>query len=266
MRRFEQTFARLAQENRKGLVTYIMAGDGGMGATSDLLHRLPDAGADIIELGMPFTDPMADGPTIQKAAIRALGGGTNLTQVLAAAAEFRKRNQTTPLVLMGYYNPIFIYGEEAFINSASQAGVDGLIIVDLPPEEDGSLRAKADAAGISMIRLTTPTTNDHRLEKVLEGASGFIYHVSVKGITGGAQASTDQVATDMDRIRAHTKLPLAIGFGISNGAQAKEMAAHAHAVVVGSALVRYMEVDETADPDLDGLIGHVRSIREALDE
>ncbi len=266
MRRFEETFARLARENRKGLVTYIMAGDGGMGVTDDLLAGLPEAGADIIELGMPFTDPMADGPTIQKAAIRALARHTNLAQVLAAAAKFRGRNQETPLVLMGYYNPIFIYGEEAFIKKATEMGVDGLIIVDLPPEEDSSLRAKADAAGISMIRLTTPTTNDHRLEKVLEGASGFIYHVSVKGITGGAQASTDEVAADMARIRARTDLPLAIGFGISNGAQAKEMAAHAHAVVVGSALVRYLEVDDSAVPDTDGLIGHVRSIREALDE
>ncbi len=261
MKRLEHTFSSLRDAQRTGLVTYFMAGDGGLETTNQLLKDLPGAGADIIELGMPFTDPMADGPTIQRAALRSLKSGTKMGHTLDAVAQFRETNQTTPIVLMGYFNPIFIYGESRFIDDAASAGVDGLIIVDLPPEEDETLRTKASEAGISIIRLTTPTTDDQRLPTVLDGASGFVYHVSVKGITGGQSADMQSVADNIATIRQHTHLPVAIGFGISTGEQAKSMANYADAVVVGSALVKHLE----NDPRPDLLLDHVRMLRGALD-
>lgn len=265
MSRLEVTFSVLKSQQKTGLVTYIMAGDGGKDITEHLLQGLPKAGADIIELGMPFTDPMADGPSIQKAANRSLASGTTLEKTLQYAAFARQHHPNTPIILMGYYNPIFVMGEDLFIEKAASAGVDGLIIVDLPPEEDQTLRAHATKHGISMIRLTTPTTNDTRLNNVLEHAGGFIYHVSVKGITGSQSAKDEELAEDLRRIKARTALPVAIGFGIRTPEQARSYAQFADAVVVGSALVEKLDVSNPTQEHSQALLDQVRTLREALD-
>ena len=235
--RIDHRFEDLARQNRAALVTFVMAGDPDLATSLEILKALPKAGADVIELGMPFTDPMADGPAIQAAGLRALAAGTTLAKTLALAADFRKSNSATPIVLMGYYNPVYVYGVEAFLRDAKAAGVDGLIIVDLPPEEDSELCLPTLAAGLNFIRLATPTTDDARLPAVLAHTSGFVYYVSITGITGAAAPDPAKVAAAVDRIKAHTNLPVAVGFGVKNAGSAAAIAAHANGVVIGSAIV-----------------------------
>lgn len=237
MTRIDDTFARLRAENKKAFVAYIMAGDPDETTSAAMLHALPAAGADIIELGVPFTDPMADGPTVQLAGQRALAAGMTLQKTLAMATEFRKTNDTTPIVLMGYYNPIYSRGVETFLADAKAAGIDGLIVVDLPPEEDDELCVPAQRAGLNFIRLATPTTDDRRLPKVLQNTSGFVYYVSVTGITGSAAAQADTVGPEVTRIKAQTDLPVIVGFGIRTPEAARSIAEVADGAVVGSAIV-----------------------------
>jgi tryptophan synthase alpha chain len=235
--RIEKRFAALKAEGRAGLVTFTMAGDPDYATSLALAQALPKAGADVIELGMPFTDPMADGPAIQAAGLRALRSGQTMKKTLALVREFRKGDDATPIVLMGYYNPIYIYGVDKFLTDAKAAGVDGLIVVDLPPEEDDELCLPALKAGLNFIRLATPTTDDKRLPVVLGNTSGFVYYVSITGITGAAAPDAGTVAAAVARIKHHTKLPVAVGFGVKNAASARAIAAIADGVVVGSALV-----------------------------
>ena len=235
--RIDARFAALRNEGRAALVTFTMAGDPDYETSVAILKALPKAGADVIELGMPFTDPMADGPAIQAAGLRALKAGANMKKTLAAVREFRAGDDATPIVLMGYYNPIYVYGVDRFLTDAKTAGVDGLIVVDLPPEEDDELCLPALEAGLNFIRLATPTTDDKRLPSVLTNTSGFVYYVSITGITGAAAPDTGSVATAVARIKSHTKLPVAVGFGVKNAASARAIAESADGVVVGSALV-----------------------------
>jgi tryptophan synthase alpha chain len=235
--RIEKRFAALKEEGRAALVTFTMAGDPDYEMSLALAKALPKAGADVIELGMPFTDPMADGPAIQAAGVRALKSGQRMTKTLQMVREFRKGDDATPIVLMGYYNPIYIYGVDKFLVDAKSAGVDGLIVVDLPPEEDAELCLPTLKAGLNFIRLATPTTDDKRLPAVLNNTSGFVYYVSITGITGAAAPDADKVATAVARIKRHTKLPVAVGFGVRTADQARAIAAGADGVVVGSALV-----------------------------
>jgi len=235
--RIEQRFAALKREGRAGLVTYFCCGDPDAETFAQLLAGLPKAGADLIEVGMPFSDPMADGPVIQAAGLRALRAGMNLPKTLAIIGAFRKSDATTPIVLMGYYNPIYRYGVERFLKDAKAAGVDGLIIVDLPPEHDDELCLPALGAGIDFIRLATPTTDDKRLPKVLENTAGFLYYVAVAGVTGTKSAAVGGVEQAVSRIKRHSTLPIAVGFGIRTPQQASEIAGVADAAVVGSALV-----------------------------
>jgi tryptophan synthase alpha chain len=235
--RIETAFAKARGENRAALVTYLMAGDPDLETSYAALCALRDNGADIIELGAPFTDPMADGAAIQKAGLRALANGTKLTDVIALAARFRKDDQTTPLILMGYANPVHSMGYEAFAEAAAQAGIDGSIIVDLPPEEDAPLRETYARHGLSVIRLATPTTGEHRAAKVSEGASGFIYFVAVTGVTGAGSADPAAIAGQVAMVKRVSGLPVCVGFGVKSGAQAAEMAKIADGVVVGSAFV-----------------------------
>ncbi len=235
--RIAARFAALKAEKRAGLITFVTAGDPNPETSLAVLKALPGAGADIIELGMPFTDPMADGPAIQRANLRALKAGATVKKTLAMVKAFRSGDHNTPIVLMGYYNPVHSYGVPAFLKDAKAAGVDGLIVVDLPPEEDAELGAPARAAGLSFIRLATPTTDDKRLPKVLANTSGFLYYVSIAGITGAAAPEISTVAAALTRIRKKTSLPVAVGFGIRTAAQAEAIAGIADAAVVGSALV-----------------------------
>jgi tryptophan synthase alpha chain len=235
--RIPTRFARNTAIGRASLVTFITAGDPDPATSLALLKALPAAGADVIELGMPFSDPMADGPAIQWASMRALSAGMSLKKTLAMVAEFRKENTETPIVLMGYYNPIYIYGVEKFLVDALKAGVDGLIVVDLPPEEDAELCVPALNAGLNFIRLATPTTDDARLPKVLANTSGFVYYVSINGITGTATPDFSAVAEAVARIKRHTALPVAVGFGVKAPEHAAAIAKGADGVVVGSALV-----------------------------
>ena len=237
MTRIDDTFARLKAEGKKAFVAYIMAGDPDYETALSLMQQMPAAGVDIIELGLPFTDPMADGPTIQLAGQRALEGGMTLEKTLAMARTFREQDQSTPIVLMGYYNPIYIRGVERFLAEARAAGIDGLIIVDLPPEEDSELCVPAQAAGLNFIRLATPTTDEKRLPAVLQNTSGFVYYVSITGITGAAAAQAVDVAPDVARIKAATDLPVVVGFGIRTPEAAREIAGVADGCVVGSAIV-----------------------------
>jgi len=235
--RIDTRFAELKKQGRSAFVTFIMAGDPDLATSLEIIKTLPHAGADIIEIGMPFTDPMADGPSIQAAGLRALKAGTTLKKTLDLVRAFRKDDTATPLVLMGYYNPIFIYGVDAFLADAKSAGVDGLIIVDLPPEEDEELCLPAMRAGLNFIRLATPTTDDKRLPAVLANTSGFVYYVSITGITGAASADSSKVAAAVARIKRHTKLPVCVGFGIRTPDQARATASAANGAVVGTALV-----------------------------
>jgi len=237
MTRIDDTFARLKTEGKKAFVAYVMAGDPDYETSLAVVKALPAAGVDIIELGMPFTDPMADGPTIQLAGQRALEGGQTLDKTLQIARELRKDDQQTPIVMMGYYNPIYSRGVDTFLVQAKEAGIDGLIIVDLPPEEDDELCIPAQAAGLNFIRLATPTTDDKRLPKVLQNTSGFVYYVSITGITGAAEAQAADVAPEVARIKAQTDLPVIVGFGIKTPEAAESIAAIADGCVVGSAIV-----------------------------
>jgi tryptophan synthase alpha chain len=235
--RISRRFAKTAAENRPALVTFVTAGDPDLETSLAIVTALPKAGADVIELGMPFSDPMADGPAIQAAGKRALDAGQTLTKTLDLVRRFRATDAATPIVLMGYYNPIFIYGVDRFLTDATAAGVDGLIVVDLPPEADDELCLPARAAGINFVRLATPTTDDKRLPSVLANASGFVYYVSINGITGSAAPDAGLVAAAVDRIKRHTDLPVAVGFGVRTADQAREIGRNADGVVVGSALV-----------------------------
>ena len=235
--RIDARFAELKKQGRSAFITFLMAGDPDPATSLDIIKALPKAGADIIEIGMPFTDPMADGPAIQAAGLRALKAGMTLKKTLAMVRAFRQDDATTPLVLMGYYNPIYIYGVDRFLLDAKAAGVDGLIIVDLPPEEDVELCLPAMQAGLNFIRLATPTTDDKRLPAVLANTSGFVYYVSITGITGMAAPDTGKATEAVSRIKRHTALPVAVGFGVRTAAHARAIAQGADGVVVGSALI-----------------------------
>jgi tryptophan synthase alpha chain len=235
--RIDTKFAELAAAGRAGLVTFVMAGDPDPATSLAIVKALPRAGADVIEIGMPFTDPMADGPAIQAAGLRALRAGQNMIKTLALVRHFRSGDTTTPVVLMGYYNPIYIYGVARFLADAKAAGVDGFIAVDLPPEEDTELCLPALEAGLNFIRLASPTTDDKRLPAVLANTSGFVYYISITGTTGAAAPDAGQVSMAVKRIKRHTGLPVAVGFGVRDAASAAAIARGAEAVVVGSALV-----------------------------
>jgi tryptophan synthase alpha chain len=245
--RIDRRFAALKEEGRAALVTFVMAGDPDYDASLAILKALPQAGADVVELGMPFTDPMADGPAIQAAGLRALASGQNMKRTLALVREFRRGDDATPIVLMGYYNPIYVYGGERFLADAKSAGVDGLIVVDLPPEEDEELCLPALKAGLNFIRLATPTTDDKRLPTVLKNTSGFVYYVSITGITGAAAPDTAKVTAAISRIKRHTSLPVCVGFGVRTADQARAIAEGADGVVVGSALVEAVRKSLGAD-------------------
>ncbi len=237
MTRIDRKFAQLKSANRKAFVTYVMAGDPDYDTSLQIVRGLPAAGVDIIELGLPFTDPMADGPTIQLAGQRALEAGQTLEKTLQLARDFRAGDDQTPIVLMGYYNPIFSRGVDRFLADAKAAGIDGLIVVDLPPEEDEELCVPAQKAGLNFIRLATPTTDDARLPKVMQNTSGFVYYVSITGITGAAEAQSGDVAPEVARIKAVTDLPVVVGFGIKTPEAAQAIASVADGAVVGSAIV-----------------------------
>ena len=254
MNRLITRFDALKAENRAAFVTFVTAGDPDPTTSLDILKGLPAAGADVIELGMPFTDPSADGPAIDKAAQRALKAGASMTKTLSMVQAFREDNQDTPIVLMGYFNPVMAYGIEAFAQDAANAGVDGLIIVDLPPEEDSELRIPAAEQGISTIRLATPTTDAKRLPVVLSGSSGFVYYVAVAGVTGVKSAAAEDIGVAVSRIKAETSLPVAVGFGIKTAADVASVADVADGVVVGSAIVNHiaenLDHEGIARPDL----------------
>ncbi len=254
MSRLQSRFAELKEQNRAALVTFVTAGDPNYDASLAILKGLPEAGADVIELGMPFTDPMADGPAIQLANIRALAGKQNLAKTLQMVRDFRAGNQSTPLVLMGYFNPIHYYGVPRFIAEAKEAGVDGLIVVDLPPEHNADLCEPVQAAGLDFIRLTTPTTDDKRLPTVLDGSSGFVYYVSVAGVTGAGSATLDHVQEAYTRLRRHTDLPVCIGFGIRTPEHAADVARCAEGVVVGSALVDQIAKADNPQQAIEGVL------------
>jgi len=250
--RIDTRFAELKKAGRSAFVTYVMAGDPDLTTSLNIVKALPKAGSDIIEIGMPFTDPMADGPAIQAAGLRALMAGMTLKKTLAMVRAFRQADGTTPLVLMGYYNPIYIYGVDKFLADATDAGVDGLIVVDLPPEEDGELCLPAMKAGLNFIRLATPTTDDKRLPAVLANTSGFVYYVSITGITGSASADSAAVAQAVGRIKRHTRLPVCVGFGIRTAAAARAIASNADGAVVGTALVDALRASLDADGKATG--------------
>ena len=267
--RIDLRFADLAARNRAALVTFVMAGDPDYATSLALIAALPGAGADVIEIGMPFTDPMADGPAIQAAGLRALAGGQNMHKTLAMVQAFRASDSATPIVLMGYFNPIFVYGVETFLKDAKTAGVDGLIVVDLPPEEDDELCLPALKAGLNFIRLATPTTDEERLPKVLANTSGFVYYVSITGITGAATPDHSHVASAVARIKRHTHLPVAVGFGVKDAASARMIASHADGVVVGSALIEALRNALTAQgkatsATIDAVTSLVRGIAQGV--
>jgi tryptophan synthase alpha chain len=245
--RIDTRFAELKKAGRAAFVTFVMAGDPDPATSLEIIKALPKAGADVIELGMPFTDPMADGPSIQAAGLRALKVGMTLKKTLDLVRGFRKDDNATPIVLMGYYNPIYIYGVDKFLGDAKAAGIDGLIIVDLPPEEDDELCLPAMKAGLNFIRLATPTTDDKRLPAVLANTSGFVYYVAITGITGAAAADASSVSEAVTRIKRHTKLPVCVGFGIRTPENARAIASHANGAVVGTALVDALKNSLDAD-------------------
>jgi len=275
--RIDARFAELAKQGRSAFVTFLMAGDPDPATSLAIVKALPKAGADIIEIGMPFTDPMADGPSIQAAGLRALKAGMTLTKTLQMVRDFRKDESATPIVLMGYYNPIYIYGVDRFLTDAKAAGVDGLIIVDLPPEEDSELCIPAMKAGLNFIRLATPTTDDKRLPAVLANTSGFVYYVSITGITGSAAADSSAVGAAVARIKRHTPLPVCVGFGIRTPEAAQAIAERANGAVVGTALVdalaKSLDAEGKATAKTVGavadlvasLAGGVRSARQAAE-
>ena len=250
--RIEKRFAALKADGRAALVTFTMAGDPDTATSLEVIKALPKAGADMIEIGMPFTDPMADGPAIQAAGVRALAAGQTLVKTIQMVRDFRAGDNDTPIVLMGYYNPIYIYGVDKFLTDAKSAGVDGLIVVDLPPEEDDELCIPALKAGLNFIRLATPTTDDRRLPAVLNNTSGFVYYVSITGITGSVAPDPSRVSAAVGRIKKHTKLPVAVGFGVRDAASARAIAEGADGVVVGSALVEVVRKSLDKDGKAQG--------------
>jgi tryptophan synthase alpha chain len=262
--RIDARFAALKAEGRAALVTFLMAGDPDAAASLAIVKALPAAGADVIELGMPFTDPMADGPAIQAAGLRALASGATMVKTLDLVRAFRKSDDATPIILMGYYNPIYIYGNERFLADAKAAGVDGLIIVDLPPEEDEELCIPAFKAGLNFVRLATPTTDDKRLPTVLTNTSGFVYYVSITGITGAAAPDNSKVKDAVARIKRHTKLPVCVGFGVRTAEQARVIAEGADGVVVGSALVD--AVKASLDADGKATSGTVKAVSDLVSQ
>ncbi|MGA0314415.1 MAG: tryptophan synthase subunit alpha [Alphaproteobacteria bacterium] len=262
--RIKNTFEELASDNRAALITFITAGDPNMDTSMQILDALPDAGADLIELGMPFTDPMADGPTIQLSSQRALRSGHNTHQTLEMVKNFRRQNQHTPIILMGYFNPIYTYGISKFCQDASTAGVDGLIVVDLPPEEDEQLRKRAKATDIDFIRLTTPTSDTKRLPRLVTDASGFIYHVSVAGITGAHTAKQESLRKSLSQIRKHTDLPIAVGFGIKTPEDVMNISKLADAAVVGSAIVQKIADGSDSPHMVENVLDFVRSLSHAV--
>jgi tryptophan synthase alpha chain len=267
--RISARFADLAREGRAGLVTYLTCGDPDAATFAKLLDRLPAAGADLVEVGMPFSDPMADGPSIQAASLRALKSGMTLSRTLAIVRAFRAREDRTPIVLMGYYNPIYRYGVSRFLADAKQAGVDGMIVVDLPPEHDDELCQPALEAGLDFIRLATPTTDDRRLPAVLKHTAGFIYYVSIAGITGTKSAASSSVAAAVARLKRHSDLPVAVGFGIRTPDQAAAVARVADAAVVGSALVdrlaASLDAEGRAKPGLvDAVLADVQALGQGV--
>jgi tryptophan synthase alpha chain len=271
--RIDRRFEKLKTEGRPALVTYFMGGDPDYETSLSIMKALPKAGSDVIELGMPFSDPMADGPAIQAAGLRALKGGQTLLKTIQLAREFRKDDNETPIIMMGYYNPIYIHGVDRFIADAIDAGIDGLIVVDLPPEMDAELCIPALEAGLNFIRLATPTTDDKRLPAVLKNTSGFVYYVSMTGITGSALPDTSKVAAAVQHIKSHTALPVCVGFGVKTAEQARVIGASADGVVVGTAVVNAVanvlgpKGEKTADPAeavatlVNGLAQGVRSAR-----
>lgn len=267
--RIDRRFARARSEGRSALVTFVTAGDPDYETSLKIISGLPAAGADLIEIGMPFSDPMADGPPIQASGLRALKGGQNMHKTLHLVRDFRKTDADTPVVLMGYYNPIYVYGNDRFLHDAVAAGVDGLIVVDVPPEADDELCVPAIAGGLNFIRLATPTTDDRRLPAVLTNTSGFVYYVSITGITGSSSAKATDVGRQVARIKKATDLPVVIGFGVKTPDQAKELASHGDGVVVGSALVT--KIAESLDKDgkptsgtVAGVLQLVQSLSSAL--
>ena len=262
MSRIAARFAELKAQGRAAFVPFVTAGDPDFETSRAILNALPGAGADVIELGMPFSDPMADGPAVQASSLRALNAGATMARTMELVREFRGRDDKTPIVLMGYYNPVHARGAEAFVREAADAGVDGLIIVDLPPEEDAVLLKPAQAAGIDIIQLVTPTTHDARLAKVLNGASGYLYYVSITGVTGTKSFAEEDVKAALARIRKATKLPIAVGFGIRTPAQAAQIARIADAAVVGSAIVNV--VAEKQDAGRDAIVASVSELCRAL--
>jgi len=269
--RLASRFKDLADAGRAALVTYVMAGDPDRDTARAILAALPGAGSDVIEFGLPFSDPMADGPAIQQAGLRALHAGQTLRKTLEDIAWFRKTDVKTPIVLMGYYNPIYVYGVERFLKDALEAGIDGLIIVDLPPEEDEELCKPALAAGLNFIRLATPTTDEKRLPKVLTNTSGFVYYVSITGITGTATPDFSQVSAAVKRIKQHTDLPVAVGFGVRAPAHATAIARNADGVVVGSALIDALKAtldakDRASDATVPAVCDLVRALAKAVRE
>ena len=254
----DEKFAALKAEGRPALVTYFMAGDPDYDTALEIMKRLPGAGADIIELGAPFSDPMADGPSIQMAGQRALKAGHNLHRTIDMAREFRKVDQTTPIVMMGYYNPIYVYGVDRFLDDALDAGIDGLIVVDLPPEMDDELCIPALAKGVNFIRLATPTTDDRRLPTVLKNTSGFVYYVSMTGITGSALPDPSRIGAAVARIKSHTALPVCVGFGVKTAEHARLIGAAADGVVVGTAIVN--EIANSLDSDGKATASTVSSV------
>ena len=262
--RLERRFAALRAEERAGLVTFTTAGDPDLSTAQELLDALPAAGADVIELGMPFSDPMADGSAIQQASQRALRAGMTLRGILGMVRKFRTHDQDTPIILMGYFNPVYVYGVQDFITDAAAAGVDGFIIVDLPPEHDAEFCVPVRTAGLHFIRLTTPTTDSARIGRVLEQTSGFVYYVSILGITGTGAASSSALEHAVDFLKGHTDLPLAVGFGIRTPEQAAEVAQRADAVVVGSAIVERLAPQRDEAPPVRSVLNFVTTLAQAV--
>ncbi len=258
--RIERKFAELTKRNGKGLITFVMGGDPDIVSSGKIIAALPQAGADIIEIGMPFSDPMADGLTIQAAGLRALSAGVKLKDILSLVRNFRKTDGTTPVILMGYYNPVYIYGPDEFCKDAGEAGVDGVILVDLPPEEENEFVPIAETYGIKLIRLIAPTTDDKRLAMLARNAGGFLYYISVAGITGGKSANVTRLKERVTHIKSLTSLPVAVGFGIKTPEQAKDVAKFSDAVVVGSALV-----EKLARGSLQEGMNFVKAIRRGMD-
>lgn len=259
--RIEQKFAALAKKKRKALITFVMGGDPDIKTSEEIISAVAEAGADILEIGMPFSDPMADGTTIQAAGLRSLGTGTKLRDIITLVKSFRKKDSTTPVILMGYYNPVYIYGVEKFCADAEAAGVDGVILVDLPPEEENEFTDSANKHGIKLIRLIAPTTGDVRLAALSKNAGGFLYYIAVVGITGGKSADLKTLKAKVEHIKSQTPLPVAVGFGIKTLQQAKDIAEFSDAVVVGSALVEII-----AGGSVQKAAEFVKSLRTALDE